>query len=89
MIDYGFQKILLLATDREGKRCCNVVWGLYGKGEIMQKKDFLELKMIRFEGQDFPVFSCWDNYLSGLYGNYMELPPKEKRFSHMIKVQRL
>ena len=89
LIDYGFQKILCLATDREGKRCCNVVWGLYGKGEIMMKKDFLELKKIRFEGQDYPVFSCWDIYLSGLYGNYMELPPKEERFSHMIKVQRL
>lgn len=89
LIDYGFEKILFLATDREGKRCCNIVWGLYGKGEIMIKKDFLEFKMIKFEGQYYPIFSCWDKYLSGLYGNYMELPPKEQRFSHKIKVQRL
>lgn len=42
-----------------------------------------------FEGHKFPTYSCWDSYLHGIYGNYMELPPIEKRKTHHMKVYRL
>ena len=37
---------------------------------------------VEFEGHRFPAFSCWDSYLKGLYGDYMQLPPVEKRKTH-------
>ncbi len=59
-----------------------VTWGLYGAGERMLKSEFEKETEVEFEGHKFPAFSCWDSYLHGLYGNYMQLPPVEKRHTH-------
>lgn len=63
-----------------------VTWGLYGAGERMLKSEFEKSVELEFEGYKFPAFSCWDSYLRGLYGNYMELPPIEKRKTHNMTV---
>lgn len=63
-----------------------VTWGLYGAGERMLKSEFEKQVMVEFEGHQFPAFSCWDSYLKGLYGDYMQLPPVEKRQTHDMKV---
>lgn len=60
----------------------DIVWGLYGIGECMLKNEFEKIFVVEFEGHTFPTFSCWDSYLRGLYGDYMKLPPKEKRITH-------
>ena len=59
-----------------------VTWGLYGVGERMLKAEFEKAVEVEFEGYRFPAFSCWDSYLRGLYGDYMQLPPLEKRQTH-------
>ena len=59
-----------------------VTWGLYGVGERMLKEEFEKAVEVEFEGYKFPAFSCWDSYLRGLYGDYMQLPPIEKRKTH-------
>ena len=59
-----------------------VTWGLYGAGERMLKSEFEKATEVEFEGHKFPAFSCWDSYLHGLYGDYMQLPPIEKRKTH-------
>lgn len=59
--------------------------GLYGERERMLKKEFVIGEQAEFEGHRFPVFSCWDSYLHNLYGDYMQLPPVEKRQTHDIK----
>ena len=38
-----------------------------------------EIVFLEFEGELFPCFSDWDNYLQQTYGNYMDLPPVEER----------
>ena len=63
-----------------------VTWGLYGIGERMLKIEFEKSVEVEFEGCKFPTFSCWDSYLSGLYGNYLELPPISKRSNHNFAV---
>ena len=62
--------------------CAAVTWGLYGIGERMQKSKFEEVTTVFFEGYAIPTMACYDTYLSGLYGDYMQLPPIEKRVSH-------
>lgn len=63
-----------------------VTWGLYGVGERMKKKEFLQKVTVTFEGEEFSAFSCWDSYLQGIYGDYMQLPPIEKRKTHDMTV---
>lgn len=60
--------------------------GLYGVGERMKKEEYEKSFKVEFEGHTFNAPSCWDSYLTGLYGNYMELPPLEKRVAHTMTV---
>lgn len=67
----------------EKKYCANVIWGLYGKGEVQLSTGFLHLEKMRFGTRDLPVPSSWHNYLTGLYGNYMTPLPENKRKPHL------
>lgn len=51
----------------------------YGEKEIMKKSEYSPIKTAVFEGEEYPIANEWDKYLKNLYGNYMELPPVEKR----------
>ena len=72
--DTGFQGCLL--------------WGLYGKGERCKSNTFTVTKGV-FENREFSIPAGYDSYLRGIYGNYMELPPMEKRVSHSITAYKL
>lgn len=50
----------------------------YGEKECMPKTIF-EDQLFSFEGLEFNSIKDYDTYLKRLYGNYMELPPEEKR----------
>lgn len=43
---------------------------------------------VEFEGKSFMAIAKYDEYLSALYGNYMELPSIEKRINHRITAWR-
>lgn len=58
--------------------------GLYGVGERMERMEFEKYAEKEFEGHLFPVMGCWDSYLTGIYGDYMQLPPLEKRKTHEV-----
>lgn len=60
-----------------------IVWG-YGQGEVMKKKKYMQKVLVNFENYAFFAPTCWDEYLTGLYGNYMKLPPLEDRENHSI-----
>lgn len=62
-----------------------LTWG-YGMKEKMPKKQWLQREKVQFEGHEFWAPGCWDFYLKSLFGNYMELPPEEKRIGHIVKV---
>lgn len=59
-------------------------WGLYGSGERYEDTAFDCPVEVMFEGHMFPAMSCWDEYLRGIYGDYMKLPPVEKRETHEL-----
>lgn len=56
--------------------------GAWGKREIMPAAWFGEGSAVRFEGMDAVGPACPHEYLTHLYGNYMQLPPVEKRVGH-------
>jgi len=52
------------------------------KRETYKKEIVFPLTKLSFEGKMFPVPKNYDAYLTNFYGNYMELPPVEKRKAH-------
>lgn len=64
-----------------------IAWG-YGPQEKLLKEKVQNQKVI-FENIEVNTFSCYDEYLRNLYGNYMELPPKEKQVAHVMNVRKI
>lgn len=55
-----------------------------GIREFMPRKWFESFTDMEFEGRYYPVISHFDDYLRRLYGDYMQLPPEDKRVSHHL-----
>ena len=53
--------------------------GAYGIKEIVSKSYFSGVIDLPFEGTKVMAPKGWDLYLKHIYGNYMQLPPEEKR----------
>ena len=68
----------------DSKYVGDVVYTFYGIRERMLKEDFLRTAKVEFEGHKFDSFENWDEHLSRIYGDYMTLPPEEKRRTHLI-----
>lgn len=49
-------------------------------------EDFDHLIDVPFENTFFKAIPSWDSYLTGLFHDYMQLPPADKRETHGIKV---
>ncbi|MBE6007009.1 MAG: LicD family protein [Sarcina sp.] len=58
-----------------------VMWG-YGPRERMSRKKFMVPVKVSFEGRQLNAPSNYDHYLRGLYNDYMQLPPEDKRIMH-------
>lgn len=54
-------------------------------GEILERKELFPFTYNEFEGNNVPVVKNENYYLKNLYGNYMEIPPIEKREKHFIR----
>lgn len=67
------------------KYCIN----LYSKYRMEKEKiksDWInETILAPFEGGKYPIFKSYHEYLTHLYGNYMELPPEHKRRPEHLK----
>lgn len=51
-------------------------------GEMMDWRVIFPVKKAEFEGHEFNVYGKVEEYLTMLYGDYMQLPPLEKREKH-------
>ena len=58
---------------------CNFLSVYTLKKELILKKCIQNPIMIEFNGEQFQTVGFIDEYLTNLYGDYMELPPDEKR----------
>lgn len=57
----------------------------YGARECMPAEVFAASVPVRFEDGEFPAPAGYDRYLSGLYRDYMQLPPEDKRATHALE----
>ena len=61
--------------------CGDVVWG-YGMKEITDKANFRDVVLADFEGRKYTIPVGYDSFLKKIFGDYMQLPPEEKRVTH-------
>lgn len=64
----------------------NFVWACYGIRERVPKEWFSQRVKLAFEGHEFWAPKEWDKYLSQIYGDYMTLPPEDKRVNHNMEI---
>lgn len=82
----SFRKALLCREDlhksvKTGEKWANYC-GAWGKKEIMPAEWFGLGSKLTFEGMEVTGPACPHEYLTHLYGDYMQLPPVEKRVGH-------
>ena len=58
------------------------VGGSYREREILPKQLYSEFVLLEFENKKYYVIKGYDEYLTSIFGDYMTLPPIEKRVSH-------
>ena len=68
--------------DTKGGGYCASLLGPYGKRELAKAECFASTIGVEFEGRTLPAPKGYSEVLSGIYGDYMELPPPEKRVTH-------
>ena len=64
------------------ERFCCATGGAWKEKEVYLNEWFDSIVEVEFEGHRFYAPRDYDIILNQLYGNYMELPPVEKRKSH-------
>lgn len=79
MVNY-IQRFLLLETGNCMANHC----GAWGLKEIISNNVMGTPQLYSFEDTQFYGVQDADAYLKCLYGNYMQLPPKDKRHLHII-----
>jgi len=82
--DEIIDKIASFFSNKETDRIASLFSG-YREKEVFPRYYFGEAKYLEFEGYRLPVPEYYDEYLRQIYGDYMELPPVEKRGSHDIE----
>lgn len=68
--------------DFDKSKFCGALCGAYRKKEIMPKEIYSEYMELQFEGHPFFALKYYDYYLRHIYGEYMQLPPEDKRVTH-------
>ena len=70
------------AKDFDSSEKVGVVCGCYGDREVMNRSIYDDSVEVTFENEAFTAMANYDEFLKNLYGDYMQLPPIEKRVTH-------
>lgn len=54
-------------------------------GEMIERNKIVPAKFVTFCDIEAPVFNNVNSYLSHMYGDYMKIPPQDKRERHYVK----
>ncbi len=61
----------------------NIYFSLGKNLQVVESSIFDETVYLEFEGLLFPAPSQYDKYLTLIYGDYLQLPPEDKRTAHL------
>ena len=54
----------------------------YDGASYFEREDFLPATELEFCGKKYPAPKNYDKVLTTIYGDYMQLPPKEQQVAH-------
>lgn len=77
-----YDEIQRLASEYKGmstEKVCKVVFTFFYGQELYPREYFDEIVRVNFEGFNIPIPINYDKILTQFYGDYMSLPPAEKR----------
>ena len=80
IIDHIARQCPFGSTSKAGCICDSVV----GERAIVDTDLFSSSIIQEFEGESFKIPVGYDKWLKSIYGDYMQLPPLEKRISHHV-----
>lgn len=69
-------------ANNDSKYLVNAVIYAKGEREILEREWFKETVDLEFEGRKYKAPIGADQYMRRLFGDYMQLPPEDKRVSH-------
>lgn len=75
-------EVLSLLFDYEQSGCIANCAAPYGTNEIMDKHIFSSSEELVFESKKYTVPHGWHEYLTKLYGDYMQFPPESQQVTH-------
>ena len=80
-LDFLYEKTNAIATRYKIDDNSRVIsfWGSEGERDSLSKEKAHSFCRLDFEGRSFCCFSSYDELLTSIYGDYMQLPPPEKR----------
>lgn len=61
--------------------------GMWGKRELNKVETMENTILMPFENTKFYGLLNFNSYLTTMYGDYMQLPPKEKRHIHLVSIE--
>lgn len=76
-----------LYNNKQTNRVCNFFAGIGWKGSVFNRNLYGTPKYVKFEDSLFPIQENYHEYLTRIYGNYMELPPiNERKPKHITNI---
>ena len=78
-----WQMKLLKSQNKSDGKYISILVGAYNyRKDTYEKDKLIPPSFVWFENQKYKSFADYNYYLEHLYGDYMKLPPKEKRVNH-------
>lgn len=59
------------------------------RGWSLPKFGYEDMTAVELEGYKFPAMGCWEEYLTKMYGDYMQVPSEDNRPTHHLKAWRV
>lgn len=70
------------------ERVCSFMGGAK-RGWSLPKREYEAMVTVNIDDHEFPAMGCWEEYLTKMYGDYMQVPSEDNRPSHHLKAWRV
>ncbi|HFU4234888.1 TPA: phosphorylcholine transferase LicD [Streptococcus suis] len=75
-------KIMTLNKNEKSEYYINIGSNYNFTKQTIPKNKYFPLTLVEFEGNNYKAPKDWDYVLKRIYGDYMKLPPEDKRVTH-------